>query len=135
MSSTQSTGLEEEMHMIKVDRELLDPNPYRDFTINPISQHQVGELIKSYRKNGDFGVIPVRKVGDRYEIACGHHRLSAMVEIGFHKIDCKLGEFSDDEMVSLMVSENASQHGGKPSSQADSVAAAIKRLGFWMMAS
>ena len=123
--------------MIKVDRELLLPNPYRDFIINPISEHQVKELIKSYRKNGDFGVIPVRKAkdGEKYEIACGHHRLSAMAEIGFHKIDCKLGQFSDDEMISLMVSENASQHGGKPSSQADSVAAAIRRVAFWILAS
>ena len=120
---------------MRIDILDLRPNPYRDFVINPIDKEQVKELVKSYQDNGDFGVIPVRKNGDIYEIAVGHHRVEAMSDAGFHRIDCKVSDFSEDEMISMMIAENATQHGGKPSSQADSVCAAIQRIAYWMLIS
>ena len=122
----------------QIKENALLPNPHRSFKINPIDKDQVKNLVESYQRNDDIGVITVRRSNeweDHYEIAFGHHRLEAMRQLGYTEIDCKIVEASDMAMFSMMVDENATQYGGNPASQKDSIAAAYRNVGYALMIS
>ena len=118
--------------MAQVPIDLIDSNPYRNMKINPINMHHVGKLATSYESVGDFSVLIMRPVGDRYQIASGHHRLAAQKQLGFITVDSKVESMSDDMMIDVMIRENDTQIGKDPSHQADAVAAAVTRVAYWM---
>ena len=102
----------------------LSPNRKRNFDVYPINEDVVAGLMASYEKTGDFGVIPVRESGpNRYEMACGHHRVEAMKRLGHTRVTVKIAGFSDQEMTDVMILENATQGGRNPAALADSVLA------------
>lgn len=117
----------------KIDIRLIDPNPFRDFGLNPLKPDNVRALEESYRKNGDFGVLNIRKVGNRYQQAFGHHRLEAMRRNGYDLIDCKVSEMTDLAMVRQMIDENNDQYGNNPQVQLDSVSSLAKLYVNWML--
>ena len=102
----------------------IKPNRKRNFDVYPVKDEVVEGLMESYRRSGDFGLIPVREIANgRYEQACGHHRLEAMKRLGFLKVAVKIANFSDEEMTRIMIDENATQYGANPAACADSVLA------------
>jgi hypothetical protein len=106
-------------------------NKKRNFAVYPIDEDVVNGLIESYKKTGDFGVLPVREIAPgRYEQACGHHRLEAMKRMGYTRIAVKVAAFSDHEMREIMINENATQGGHNPASIADSVLATATDLAY-----
>jgi len=116
-----------------VDINKLSPNPYRDFDLYPYGEDQVAKLIESYERDGDWGVLPARPHPNQsniYQIASGHHRLEAMRRLGFKAADVKVESFDDNQMLSLMISENATQRGQNAAATLDSVAAAMKRIAY-----
>jgi len=117
----------------------IESNPFRDFDIYPIHPERVEELSVSYKDN-DFGtIIPVRPhptIRGVYQQACGHHRIAVMRETGKPlEILCRIADWSDTDMVSIMVRENANNYGNNPEALSDSVAAVCKLLSYWMFLS
>jgi chemotaxis protein histidine kinase CheA len=110
----------------------IKPNPYRDFDLYPYDEEQIENLILSYQDNGDFGVLPARPngTGSTYELAAGHHRLEAMRRLKFKEADLKIGDYDDDQMINIMVDENAKQMGQNSAAILDSVCASIRRIAY-----
>ena len=120
----------------EIETSALTSNPHRDFSINPLQNAQVSALKHSFEQNGDIGVIPVRENPDsrgEYQIVAGHHRVEAMRALGFKFVDCKLVDYDEAQMLIGMIAENATQYGGNPASQLDSIAGAVKMIAYWMM--
>ena len=115
-----------------VDIGKIHPNPYRNFELYPIDEEQVKTLIVSFQDNGDFGILPARRNGSNssYQIGAGHHRLEVMRRLGFAKADLKVGDYDDDQMIRIMVDENARQMGNNAAALIDSVGAAIQRIAY-----
>jgi len=91
--------------------EVIIPNRFRDFDVYPIEERQVELLMESMQADGHWGGLPARKVGDKYEIACGHHRLEAAKRLGIEKISLDVQIRSDAQMISIMIKENMTQRG------------------------
>jgi len=113
---------------MKVSLALVDQNPLRDFNLNPLNQEQVVEILASVRRQVDAGhspmwaTLPARKVGYRYQIAAGHHRIEALRQ--FNKsvpqkeritdIELTVAKLDDWQMFVIMRDENETQQGQRP---------------------
>jgi hypothetical protein len=113
--------------MPHVPLELIDPNPFRDFDLHPIDQAQVEKLKASIGADGFWASVTARAVGDRYQLAFGHHRIEAARAAGLTDIPIDVRELTDWQMVRLLASENATQRGTTAAASLDAVAA-ISRL-------
>lgn len=117
------------------------PNPYRNFDIYPLDKQQVADLVASYEKNDDFGVIPVRRAlyeyedGYTYEQAAGHHRLEAMRQLGYKNVKVEVHDYDDDQIVSVMVDENMRQAGNNAAGMLDSIYGITHRLTYLLLIS
>jgi len=98
-------------------------NPFRDFGLYPIDEEQVEKLVKSIGELGFFSGVTARKVGDVYELACGHHRVEAADRAGLGYIEAVVDNYTDEQMVRILCAENATQRGASQASINDSVAA------------
>jgi len=112
---------------MKVELASIKPNPFRDFTIDPIDENHVTELRESVK---EFSLLPGltgRELDDgTIELAFGHHRLNAAIAEKVKVGDIHLDDFTDEEMVRLYAMENATQRGASPSAMAGCIAAALK---------
>ena len=106
---------------------LIDPNPFRDFDLHPIDQAQVGRLSASIGADGFWASVTARQVGDRFQLAFGHHRIAAAHGAGLPSVPIDVRELSDWQMVRLLASENATQRGTTAAASLDAIAA-ISRL-------
>lgn len=116
---------------MKIELEQIDPNPERDFGINPIDKDQVRKLRASIRELGFWNNIVVRKHPEergRYQLAYGHNRLEAAKKEGETTADLPVLELDDDAMKHIMDAENATQRTLTSGAAADSVASAVRRL-------
>ncbi len=116
---------------MKVRLDVIDPNPERDFGINPIEPEQVKKLRASIRDLGFWNNIVVRKhptAKGRYELAYGHTRLEAAKREGETEADIPVLDLDDDQMKHIMDAENATQRAYTSAAAADSVASAVRRL-------
>lgn len=84
----------------------LEPNPYREIGKYPIERKKVEGLKNSMREKEFFGSIPVRKHKDKYQIACGHHRLVALKELDIKEVECDEHNYTDAQMIKVMAEEN-----------------------------
>ena len=121
--------------MIKLNQ--IDYNPHRDIRAYPIDENQVIELISSIEQTGFWDNLLVRKnPGDstRYQLAYGHHRLEAALKCGITVSDIPCKTLSDDDMLHIMINENATQAGGQSAAATlDSVKAILRRLSYLML--
>src|SRR6516165_542245 len=99
---------------MKVNLRLAEPNPFRDFKVDPIDPENVDALVKSMQED-DFwgGIVGRRKPGQRsvIQIIAGWHRLKAALKAGHEVADIFLGEFDDAAVVRVYARENATQRG------------------------
>ena len=116
------------MKYTKAHESTIDYNPYRDTTRYPIDDVATQRLVDSFGGLGNFGTLPARKVGGRYQIAAGHHRLEALRIKGITEIPLLVSEYTDDQMVEVMTVENSTQRGQNAAALLDSVAAITYRL-------
>ena len=93
--------------------ESIKHNPLRDFTLYPIDKIQVEKLAASIEKDSFWAGLPAREVDGEYEILAGHHRLEAAKKAGLEEIELNVGDYSDDDMASIMVAENLTQRGSQ----------------------
>jgi ParB/RepB/Spo0J family partition protein len=93
----------------------LCPNPHRGFTVFPpedesLDQERIEGLKESITDDEFWGGIPVRPhptKKDKYEIGSGHHRLAALMECGVESIEAPVINYSDAQMLRVMIRENA----------------------------
>jgi flagellar biosynthesis GTPase FlhF len=109
---------------------LLQPNPFRDFKVDPIDDVAVDVLKQSISEDGFWGGVTARwndAIG-MYEIAAGHHRVKAAIAAGIDRAEIFVGDFDDHAMVRIYGTENASQRGNGSTAVAGTVAGAIRYL-------
>lgn len=106
----------------------LKPNPFRDFTIDPIDTETIGRLRESIEEDGFWGGVVCRKVNSHFEIAAGHHRVKAALDAGLTVADLFVGDFDDAAMIRVYARENATQRGNSGTAMAGTVASAIRFL-------
>jgi hypothetical protein len=116
--------------MAKVDLASLNPNPTRDFEVDPIDLEAVAALTKSIKAFGFWGgvVCRQRRDGGR-EIGAGHTRVKAALQNGITTADLtvhKEADCSDEDMARMYATENATQRGQQSTARAGSVASAIR---------
>jgi len=116
-----------------VDLSKVDPNPFRDFTLDPLSPESVEKMEESISELGFWGGIAVRKAGDRFQLAFGHHRLQALKNLGWTEADINEVNYDDDKMVSAMIKENLIQRENELTARNDAVAGVIRRLGYLLL--
>lgn len=107
----------------------LQPNPYRDFKLDPIDKDHVKQLAKSVEEHGFWGGVVAREFNDTIQIAAGHHRVKAAIDAGIKEAEIFVGDFDDAQMVRIYANENATQRGIHiAAAQTGSVAGAIRFL-------
>jgi hypothetical protein len=93
---------------MKISFKDIRPNPFRNLNSFPLDQQKVTELVSSIKATdaGFWDNVLVRKNGDFYELAYGHHRLEAARQAGLKEADFIVKKLTDDEMLKIMVLEN-----------------------------
>lgn len=84
----------------------IDPNPYRDLKKYPLVERKVETLIHSMKGVGMWEGIIAREVGNRFQMAFGHHRFEAARRSGLKTIPLIVRDLSDEQMVKFMGREN-----------------------------
>jgi len=99
---------EKGQHILTLDPNDIDPSPFRDRL--PDDGSEAFEAFKkSLLEEGQKTPISVRRHPEnehRYQVAFGHRRWKALKELGL-KIEAKLGEFSDRDLVVAQGIENS----------------------------
>ena len=95
---------------MKIALKDIRPNPYRNLERYPLSQPTVDQLVRSIQATdaGFWDNVVVRKNGDVYELAYGHHRLEAARQAGLKDADFIVKKLSDADMLKVMTLENES---------------------------
>lgn len=116
---------------MKIALKDIKPNPHRNLAVYPLNQQKVQELVASINATeaGFWDNVLVRRVGDKYELAYGHHRLEAAKQAGLREADFIVKKLSDAEMLKIMTLENAGDlQRTKISMLLESVEAAVKAI-------
>jgi len=111
-----------------VDLRTLQPNPMRDFTIDPIDADTIAALQASITDYGFWGGVACRQLEDgTLQIAAGHHRIAAAIGAGITYADVYVQhDITDAEMVRIYGTENATQRGNTSTALAGTVASALR---------
>jgi hypothetical protein len=115
---------------MRVDLRALQPNPLRDFAVDPIDPAQVDILTQSINTDGFWGGVACRQLSDgTLQIAAGHHQVHAALAAGITEADVFVAEaMGDAAMVRTYVRENATARGMTSTAQAGMVASTIRLL-------
>jgi ParB/RepB/Spo0J family partition protein len=117
---------------MKINLRLAEPNPSRDFRIDPVDPAAVVEIGKSIKQYDYFGgIVARRKPGARpviYQIIAGETRRRAALKQGIEEADVYVGDFDDEEVVRIYAIENATQRGNHATAVAGAVAAAFRQI-------
>jgi ParB-like chromosome segregation protein Spo0J len=117
------------MRLIEVSLKDIKPNPFRDISTYPFDEEKISRLMESIGSTGFWPSVIVRMVGDVYECAFGHHRIEAGKRAGVKIAPVVLQKLGDDEMLKMMVDENAIEYGHDFLSTLNSVSAVVKAYG------
>lgn len=91
---------------MKIKVKDLKPNPYRQMDKYPIDRAKVEALKTSIKEKTFWDNLLVRKVGNKYQLAYGHHRWIALKELGIKEADLPVRDISDAVMLQIMAEEN-----------------------------
>lgn len=91
---------------MKIKIKDLEANPFRDIKNYPMEEDRIQGLINSIKETGFWDNIPVRKVGAKYQIAYGHHRLEALRRLKIQEIEVPIKPIGDEDMIRIMANEN-----------------------------
>lgn len=92
--------------LIKAPIEAVDANPFRRTGEYPYVERKLEALQRSIAEVGLWEGVIAREVGNRYEIAFGHHRLEAARRSKLTEISVIVRELSDQDMLAFMGREN-----------------------------
>lgn len=93
-------------HIQTIDIEQVDANPFRRLREYPYVERKVEALMRSINDVGLWEGVIGRAVGNRVQIAFGHHRVEAARRSGLQQIDVIVRDLDDDEMLGFMGREN-----------------------------
>ncbi len=119
---------------MRVELKSLQPNPFRNFKVDPIDPEVIKSLKTSIKENpaGFWGGIIARKTKNNgIQLAFGHHRVRAAIEAGIRECDGEIKivpDISDADMIRMYANENATQRGNSGTAIAGTVASAIRFL-------
>lgn len=89
---------------IKLNLELIDPNPYQPRST--FSPDEIQTLATSIKESGLLQPVSVRQVKDRYQLIAGERRYRAHQLLNKSTIDAIIIPVSDEEMGVLALTEN-----------------------------
>jgi hypothetical protein len=125
-----------DQRMEKVAISQLKPNPFRELDDYPIDREKVDKLKESISETGFWGTIVARKKGSSFEIAFGHHRKIALVELQqegiigkSEKVDIIVRDLTNEQMIQLMARENLEEWGTNAYIEAQTVESTIRAYG------
>ena len=90
--------------------ELIDANPFRCLDEYPWNESKIDALMRSIADVGFWEGVIVRKIGKRYQMAFGHHRLEAAVRSSLTWIPVIERELTDEQMLQFMGRENGEDY-------------------------
>ena len=97
------------MPLEEVALDAIDYNPYRMGLLkdNPLDDDRVQWLIAYYTSHTAFPGMPVaRKVGNRVQLAYGHHIIAAARALDLKTMQVEIRELNEPEMLGLMPTES-----------------------------
>jgi hypothetical protein len=95
-----------EAKLVMVSISSIDANPMRKLKRYPYNKLRLANLEDSIGDVGFFEGVHARKVGNRYQLAFGHHRIEACRKQGLKKVPLLVGSYSDEEMLKMLSREN-----------------------------
>ena len=115
------------MHKL-VSLKLIDPNPYRHMDRYPVDDNKIQELILSMDRTGFWDNVIARKVGERYQLAYGHHRwISFKRKYGKDaSMNLILKDISDEDMLRIMADENMTEWSSNAVVEQETIRAVIQ---------
>lgn len=93
-------------HIQTIDIEQVDANPFRRLREYPYVERKVEALMRSIKDVGLWEGVIGRAVGNRVQIAFGHHRVEAARRSGLQQINVIVRDLDDDAMLCFMGREN-----------------------------
>lgn len=111
---------------VRIDH--LDANPFRHIDRYPIREDKITALIESINSTGFWDNMVGRQVGDRVQIAYGHHRREALTRVfgPDHEVGIVVRDFTDDDMLKIMARENMEEWGSSASIEIETVDAVVR---------
>jgi len=107
----QSSASEKVMSkIVTVSIKSIKENPHRDLGTYPTIEKKVEALMRSFKDVGLWEGIIARQVGNKYELAFGHHRFEAAKRIGMKEIPLVVRDLSDEDMLKFMGRENGEDY-------------------------
>jgi len=120
MERSRFSRLEEEASgrfpLVVVELDLIDA-PLERVRLG-YSEEKIAELMASIQQRGVLQSPGVRKVGERYAVIWGDHRMEAMRRLGYQRARVFLVSATDDEAVILAAHENLRRHDMSPVEEA-----------------
>lgn len=111
---------------LQLDVKYLQPNPKRDFRLDPIDEEHVAILAQSIKDHDFWGGIVARRAKHGYELLAGEHRRQAALKAGITAADIFVGDFDDEQALLIYATENASQRSNISTAVLGSVGAAVR---------
>src|SRR5690242_13637785 len=98
------------MNRVTVALSDLKPNPFKkDICGGRLDPEVVSQIKESATKTSFWEQWVVRKTDAGYEMAFGHHRLQAAIELfgAAHRVGVQLEDYSDEQMMIALADENS----------------------------
>jgi hypothetical protein len=112
---------------VRVELARLEPNPLRNFDIDPIVPERVDMIKKSINDDGFWGGVVCRETPEgRIQVIAGAHRVAGALAAGVTTADLfVMRDMDDDKANRIYTAENATQRGNHGTALVGSVASAI----------
>lgn len=106
----------------------IDPNPFRDMDRYEIKDEKIDALMASMDRTGFWDNVVARKVGDRWQLAYGHHRWLTFIKKYGKNAEMPLipREISDADMLRIMADENAREWGASAAYEQETIRAVVE---------
>jgi ParB-like nuclease domain len=116
---------------VKVRIDHLDANPFRHIDRYPIREDKITALRESITKTGFWDNMVGRQVGDRVQIAYGHHRREALLREypADYEVGIVLRDFDDESMLQIMARENMEEWGSSAAIEMETVRSVVEAYG------
>jgi len=117
----------------------ISPSSFQDIALSRIvppktplreraDDEDVVTLADSIKKIGLLHPILVRKVGDKYQVVCGHRRYLACKMAGLEKVKCIVTDDNEESDLEKMLAENIARKDMSPLEEAHFFNEAIEKL-------
>lgn len=96
--------------LLNVPIRAIDANPFRCLAEYPWIEPKIEALQRSIADVGFWEGVICRKVGDRFQLAFGHHRIEAAKREGLTSLRLVIRDLTDEQMLQFMGRENGEDY-------------------------